>query len=42
VDDAEGVVVAHPEQRDELVVAAQPQERTGGHDPGQALREMEG
>jgi hypothetical protein len=42
VDDAERVVVAHPEQRDQLVVAAQAQERTGGRNPAQALREMEG
>jgi hypothetical protein len=38
VDDAERLVVAHPEERDELIVAAQAQEGTGRRDPAEALR----
>jgi hypothetical protein len=41
VDGSEGVVVAHPEERDELVVAAQAQQGTVCRDPTEARRCVE-
>ena len=41
VDGPEGVVVAHPEERHELVVGTQPQQRTVGRDATETRRRVE-
>jgi hypothetical protein len=41
MDGSEGIVVAHPEERHELVVAAQPQQRTVRRDASETRRCVE-